>query len=200
MYDRASAMPCFLANSSEQRTAAAAPQVGGQHWKRVSGSKTSGDARISSTRQRLAEQRERVLRRRACAPSPRSWRRSRAWCRTSSGTRGRRRRTSARPAGAWLKPCTRFITLDVLVQRVGAVGELGAERALLHLLEADREHALGRAARDRLAREVQRRRAGRAVVVHVDDRDAGEADLVDRRLAAGGVAVDVAGEGLLDWS
>src|SRR3954464_8796263 len=42
-------MPCFFANSSEQRIAAPAPQVGGQHWKRVSGSKTSSEARISST-------------------------------------------------------------------------------------------------------------------------------------------------------
>src|SRR5512141_850903 len=42
-------MPCFFANSSEQRMAAPAPQVGGQHWKRVSGSKTSSEARISST-------------------------------------------------------------------------------------------------------------------------------------------------------
>ena len=29
--------PCFSANSSEHTTAAAAPQVGGQHWKRVKG-------------------------------------------------------------------------------------------------------------------------------------------------------------------
>src|SRR5690348_10400284 len=40
---------CFRANSSEQRIAAAAPHVGGQHWKRVSGSNTSSEARISST-------------------------------------------------------------------------------------------------------------------------------------------------------
>ena len=29
--------PCFAANSGEQTTAAAAPQVGGQHCNRVSG-------------------------------------------------------------------------------------------------------------------------------------------------------------------
>ena len=32
-----------------QAIKAAAPEVGGQHWSRVSGSQTSGEARISST-------------------------------------------------------------------------------------------------------------------------------------------------------
>ncbi|MNJ56437.1 hypothetical protein D3C77_519820 [compost metagenome] len=40
--------PCFLAKASEQRIAAAAPQVGGQHCRRVIGSNTVGEAMISS--------------------------------------------------------------------------------------------------------------------------------------------------------
>src|SRR5581483_1195884 len=40
--------------------------------------------------------------------------------------------------------------------------------------------------------------ARRAVVVDVDDRDAGEAELVDGLLTGGGVAVAVGGDGLLD--
>ena len=86
----------------------------------------------------------------------------------------------------------------VLVERVRAVGVLDAERAGLHLLEADRERAVGDAALDRLAREEERGRAGRAVVVDVDDRDAGQAELVERALAVGRVAVAVARVGLLD--
>ena len=84
------------------------------------------------------------------------------------------------------------------IERARAVGEHRAERARAHLLEAEHQHAVGGAAGDRLARQEQRGRAGRAVVVDVDDRDAGHADLVQRLLAAGGVAVDVAGVGLLD--
>src|SRR3954465_1021658 len=84
------------------------------------------------------------------------------------------------------------------VHRVGAVGVLHAERAALHLLEAQRERAVDQLALDRLAREEQRARAGRAVVVDVDDGDAGEAEAVDRPLPVGRVAVAVADVGLLD--
>ena len=72
------------------------------------------------------------------------------------------------------------------------------ERAALHLLEADRQRASTQPALDRLARQEQRARAGRAVVVDVDDRDPGQAELVDRALTVGRVAVDVADVGLLD--
>src|SRR6266508_937385 len=37
------------AKAGEQSTAAAAPHVGGQHWRRVNGSATIGEARTSST-------------------------------------------------------------------------------------------------------------------------------------------------------
>jgi hypothetical protein len=54
------------------------------------------------------------------------------------------------------------------------------------------------AAEDRLAAGEQRGRPGRAVVVDVDHRDAGEPELVDGPLPAGAVAVHVAGERLVD--
>src|SRR2546423_69554 len=41
--------PCWRANASEQTMAAAAPQVGGQHCRRVSGSNTVGEASTSSS-------------------------------------------------------------------------------------------------------------------------------------------------------
>jgi hypothetical protein len=88
--------------------------------------------------------------------------------------------------------------LHVLVERHGAVGVLDAEGALLHLLEAERHRAVRDAALDELLGQEQRRRARGAVVVDVVDRHAGEADLVDGALAAGGVAVAVADRHLLD--
>ena len=62
---------------------------------------------------------------------------------------------------------------------------------------AQRQRAVDCAALHRLARQEQRGRPGGAVVVDVDHRDAGHAHLVQRALAAGGVAVDVAHVGLL---
>ncbi len=98
--------------------------------------------------------------------------------------------------------CLRVADLEhphrVLVERVGAVGVLDPEAARLHLLEAERQRAVGDPALDRLAGQEQRRGAGRAVVVDVDDRDPGQAELVERPLAVGRVAVAVAGVGLLD--
>src|SRR6185369_5133399 len=78
--------------------------------------------------------------------------------------------------------------LELLVHGIGAIHVLRAERALLHLLEAEREDAVGEAALDELLRHEERRRAGRAVVVHVVDGDAGAAELVDSALAAGRIA------------
>ena len=84
------------------------------------------------------------------------------------------------------------------VERARPVGEYRAQRAGLHLLEAERQHAIGRAGFDRLAGKEQCGRAGRAIVVDVDDRDAGHADRIQRALPAGRIAVDVADIGLLD--
>ena len=86
----------------------------------------------------------------------------------------------------------------MLVHRVGAVGVLDAERALLHLLEAEGEHAIGDAAFDELLGHEQRRGTGGAVVVHVVDRYACQAQAVHRALAAGGFAVAVPDARLLD--
>ncbi len=84
------------------------------------------------------------------------------------------------------------------VERVRPVGELGADGALLHLLEADGQHDVGKPAEHGLAREPERRRARGAVVVDVDDGNARLADFVDRALARRRIAVDVAHKHLLD--
>src|SRR3990172_746706 len=63
---------------------------------------------------------------------------------------------------------------------------------------AARKRAPDRARFPRLPGEIKRARSGRAVVVDVDYRDAGEPERVQRRLAAGRIAVDVADVGLLD--
>jgi len=87
--------------------------------------------------------------------------------------------------------------VDELVERVRSIGPLRRQGTGFHLLEPDDDHALGEAARDRLRTEHQRGAAGGAVVVDVEHRDAGEAELVDRALAAGRIAVHVAGVRLL---
>jgi hypothetical protein len=144
----------------------------------------------------LVEQRERVLRRvlarlrgdlrerlslRAVLPPVLA-------ARAAEHLRGRRRLAEALRA---------VHEVDVAVERVRAVVPLRRQRALLHLLEAEREHAL-RARLDRLPRQEQRRRPRRAVVVHVDDRHAGDAERIQRALPARAVAVDVADVRLLD--
>ena len=80
----------------------------------------------------------------------------------------------------------------------GAVVEGIVERAGEHLLETEGEGAVDDARGHGLTCEVERGGAGRAVVVDVEDRDAGHADFVERALAAGRVAVDVAHVGVLD--
>src|SRR5581483_5584781 len=107
----------------------------------------------------------------------------------SEDLRGRRRRRER-------------IQLDHLAEvpahRRTPVHELQAQRPLLHLLEANGQHAVGHAARDQLAGEVKRGRTRRAVVVDVYDRDPAQPQLVDRLLPGRGVAVAVGGDGLFD--
>ncbi|MCY1297392.1 hypothetical protein D9M70_468300 [compost metagenome] len=79
-----------------------------------------------------------------------------------------------------------------------AVEPMGLQRAGLHLLEAEGQGAIHRAALHRLASQIERTGAAAAVVVDVDHRNAGEPHFIERRLAAGGVAVDVPGIGLLN--
>ena len=99
--------------------------------------------------------------------------------------------------GAWLKPCTLFITLASFSSGFVRSVHFAASAPFSIFSKPSDEHALGDAALDRLLREHERGRAGRAVVVHVEDRDAGEAELVDGALAARRVAVDVADVRLL---
>src|SRR5207248_11282776 len=66
------------------------------------------------------------------------------------------------------------------------------------LLEAEGEHALVPARRDRLVPEVEGRRPGRAVVVDVVDGEPADAHRVERALSLRAHAVHVAGEGLLE--
>ena len=87
---------------------------------------------------------------------------------------------------------------DVLFHRVGAVVVGRLQRTRLHLLEAERDRAVGEPAANRLRGKVQRGRSGRAVVVDVDDRDSAEAQLVERPLTRRRLAVDVTDVALLD--
>src|SRR5450830_486307 len=84
------------------------------------------------------------------------------------------------------------------LQRRWPIGVDGLQRARRHLLDADDERAIDGAAGDRLTREKKCGGTGGAIVVDVDDGNAGETDFVEHRLTAGGVAVDVPGIGLFD--
>ena len=146
------------------------------------GRRSCGDARTSSTRDRVAEHRVRVVRGVPARLDRDRGEGLRARCRTSRRTPRRRRRRAARATGAVASsPGSRPATSSKRPNGVGPVVPVRAERAALHLLEAERQHALGGAGLDGLARQAQRRRPGRAVVVDVDDRDAGQADAVERR-------------------
>ncbi len=87
---------------------------------------------------------------------------------------------------------------SVLVEGIGAIRELRAEGALFHLLETNHQYALRHATRNRLSAEHECGRARRAVVVDVKHWNAGDTHLVDRALATGAIAIDVASIGLLD--
>lgn len=68
-----------------------------------------------------------------------------------------------------------------------------AERSRRHALKADRKRTVSLATSNGLDREDKGGRAGRAVVVDVDDGDTGHAELVEDTLATGRVAVNVTG-------
>ncbi|MNJ27332.1 hypothetical protein D3C77_218350 [compost metagenome] len=93
---------------------------------------------------------------------------------------------------------------QVVGQIQGALGGRGAvapgrfQRTGVHLLEAKRQGAVHRAALHRLAGQEQGAGAGGAVVVDIDQRNAGHADPVQGFLPAGGVAIHIACIGLLD--
>src|SRR5438876_3385553 len=89
----------------------------------------------------------------------------------------------------WLEAAELHHRVHMLVHRVDTVGEGRAERALLHLLEAEGKNAVREAAFDELLAHEERGRAGGAVVVDVIDGNAGETELVDGPLPAGGLAI-----------
>ena len=186
---------------SDTSTAAAAPQVGGQAIRRVitpgqitwasitssvvTSLRNSASGLFSAWRLALA----RILAKASAA------------CRIFSCARGRRRRSSAAPAECRAcRPAGRRRRRNASNGLGRSVNTAPSAPGLI----CSKPSASTQSAaplRDRLARQEQRGRAGRAVVVDVDDRDAGHADLVQRLLAAGRVAVDVAGIGLLrSWS
>lgn len=72
------------------------------------------------------------------------------------------------------------------------------KRSWVHLLESNNHHAVSSSVCDDITGEMETGRAGRAVVVDVVDWDLGHAELVEDALAAGGVAVAVAGDSLVD--
>ncbi|MNE41958.1 hypothetical protein D3C80_1360610 [compost metagenome] len=88
-------------------------------------------------------------------------------------------------------------TVEALAHGQRTISPEILQRTRLHLLEAKGQGAIDSAAFHRLARHEQRGRAAGAVVVDVDHRNAGHADFIQRRLAAGGVAIDITGIGLL---
>ncbi len=117
-------------------------------------------------------------------------------CRTPSCGPGRRRRSSAAPAA---DSASTSSSVAASKRSKGLGRSLKTEPSAPGFICSKPSASTHSAAplRHRLARQEQRRRAGGAVVVDVDDRDAAHAHLVDRALAGGGVAVHVADIGLL---
>ena len=161
-----------------RRSPRRAPQVGGQAIRRViTPGHSTGVGHHVLGGHHVAEHRQRVVARHAGWPWRGSWRRSPAWCRTSACARGRRRRTGAGPSGM---SC---MSDQVVAPPSGARSSAGGRSVQCDfsapgfICSKPKASAQShRAAFDGLARQVQRGRAGRAVVVDVDDRDAGHAD------------------------
>ena len=85
------------------------------------------------------------------------------------------------------------------IHRGGAVHVLDAERALLHLLEAERQRAVDEAAADHLAREVERRAIpSQQLLLTLTAGTPVSPSSYSARCAAGRVPVAVADERLLD--
>jgi len=66
--------------------------------------------------------------------------------------------------------------------RYRPVGEVCAQATRLHALKAKGERTLSLAELDSVVRTIKRGRASRTVIVHVDDRDMGEAEVVEGAL------------------
>ncbi|MNC38105.1 hypothetical protein D3C75_866950 [compost metagenome] len=93
----------------------------------------------------------------------------------------------------------RFVALiEEQLQRARAIREGAADGSGNHLLETEGQDDVHHAAGDGLVGQVQGRGTAGAVVVYVQYRDAGHADVVEHTLATGRVTENVAGECLLD--
>ncbi|MCY1449554.1 hypothetical protein D9M71_663000 [compost metagenome] len=79
----------------------------------------------------------------------------------------------------------------------GAIFPVAFQGAGLHLLETEGQGTFDCPAFHGLTRQEQGAGTGGAVVVDVDHRDAAHAHFIERGLAAGGIAIHVAGIGLL---
>lgn len=101
-------------------------------------------------------------------------------------------------AGGRLEAASLDHHVDRRADGVLAVVEEALQAAGHHLFEADDEDTVGGAAGHKRAAHGQTCAAGRAVIVDVVDGDLGHAELVEDALAAGAVAVAVAGNALLD--
>ena len=88
--------------------------------------------------------------------------------------------------------------LSRLLPRIRPILEEGLQAARKHLLKPHHHHTVRRAMADQIPHHVQPCRTGGTIVVDVVDRDLGHAELVEDALAAGGVAIAVAGDGLVD--
>jgi hypothetical protein len=64
-----------------------------------------------------------------------------------------------------------------------------AQRSALHLFEPERQHTMMLAALDGILGQVQGGRSGRAVVVHVHNRNTGQTQLVHGSLATGRITL-----------
>jgi len=82
---------------------------------------------------------------------------------------------------------------------VESIAEMGADGSLFHLFKADRDHAFGDAAFDRLTGKHQRRRPRGTVVVDVVDRDPREPDAIHHSLTARALPEHVPGVSLLHF-
>ena len=98
------------------------------------------------------------------------------------------RTVTKQPWGTGTVICTEILLLEfrhlVVEERCGGwtVREVCPQTTWLHDLEPKRERALGLPVLDGIVGLVQGRGAGRAVVINIDDRDVGQAEVVQSTL------------------
>src|ERR1700722_1376295 len=82
---------------------------------------------------------------------------------------------------------------------VSSVIEVRRQAPWVHFLETNDQHTIRCTVANHRARYVQTRAPCRAVIVHVINWNRGQAELVEDSLAAGGVAIAIAGHTLIDF-